>query len=40
MHWRMNAMKRAIKCGKLFDTQNCKVLEDKVVIIEIRPFMM
>lgn len=27
-------MKRAIKCGKLFDTQNCKVLEDKVVIIE------
>lgn len=30
----MNAMKRAIKCGKLFDTQNCKVLEDKVVIIE------
>ena len=30
----MNAMKRAIKCGKLFDTQNCKVLEDKVVIIQ------
>lgn len=30
----MNAMKRAIKCGKLFDSQNCKVLEDKVVIIE------
>ncbi len=27
-------MKRAIKCGKLFDSQNCKVLEDKVVIIE------
>ena len=27
-------MKRAIKCGKLFDTQNCKVLEDKVVIIQ------
>lgn len=30
----MNAMKKAVKCGKLFDTQNCKVLEDKVVIIE------
>lgn len=30
----MNAMKRAIKCGKLFDSQNGKVLEDKVVIIE------
>lgn len=30
----MNAMKQAIKCGKLFDSQNCKVLEDKVVIIE------
>ena len=27
-------MKRAIKCGKLFDSQNCKVLEDKVVIIQ------
>ena len=27
-------MKRAIKCGKLFDSQTCKVLEDKVVIIE------
>ncbi len=27
-------MKRAIKCGKLFDSQNGKVLEDKVVIIE------
>ena len=27
-------MKKAVKCGKLFDTQNCKVLEDKVVIIE------
>lgn len=27
-------MKRAIKCGKLFDSQHCKVLEDKVVIIE------
>ena len=27
-------MKRAIKCGKLFDSQNCKVLENKVVIIE------
>ncbi|RHO53417.1 amidohydrolase family protein [Ruminococcaceae bacterium AM07-15] len=34
MHWRMNAMKRAIKCGKLFDSISCKVLEDKVVIIE------
>lgn len=30
----MNAMKQAIKCGKLFDSQNGKVLEDKVVIIE------
>lgn len=30
----MNAMKRAIKCGKLFDSISCKVLEDKVVIIE------
>lgn len=30
----MNAMKKAVKCGKLFDTQNCKVLENKVVIIE------
>lgn len=30
----MNAMKKAVKCGKLFDTQNCKVLEDKVVIIQ------
>ena len=30
----MNAMKRAIKCGKLFDSQSCKVLEDKVVIIQ------
>ena len=27
-------MKRAIKCGKLFDSISCKVLEDKVVIIE------
>ena len=27
-------MKRAIKCGKLFDSQSCKVLEDKVVIIQ------
>ena len=27
-------MKKAVKCGKLFDTQNCKVLEDKVVIIQ------
>ena len=27
-------MKQAIKCGKLFDSQNGKVLEDKVVIIE------
>ncbi len=27
-------MKRAIKCGRLFDSQNGKVLEDKVVIIE------
>lgn len=30
----MNAMKRAIKCGKLFDSISCKVLEDKVVIIQ------
>ena len=30
----MNAMKRAIKCGKLFDSIGCKVLEDKVVIIQ------
>ena len=30
----MNAMKQAIKCGKLFDSQNGKVLEDKVVIVE------
>ncbi len=27
-------MKKAVKCGKLFDSQNCKVLEDKVVIIQ------
>lgn len=27
-------MKRAIKCGKLFDSISCKVLENKVVIIE------
>ena len=27
-------MKRAIKCGKLFDSIGCKVLEDKVVIIQ------
>ena len=27
-------MKRAIKCGKLFDSISCKVLEDKVVIIQ------
>lgn len=30
----MNAMKKAVKCGKLFDSISCKVLEDKVVIIE------
>ena len=27
-------MKKAVKCGKLFDSISCKVLEDKVVIIE------
>ena len=30
----MNAMKKAVKCGKLFDSISCKVLEDKVVIIQ------
>lgn len=27
-------MKKAVKCGKLFDSISCKVLEDKVVIIQ------
>ena len=30
----MNAMKKAVKCGKLFDSISCKVLENKVVIIQ------
>ena len=27
-------MKTAVKCGKLFDSQNCKVLENQVVVVE------
>jgi imidazolonepropionase-like amidohydrolase len=30
----MRIMKTAVKCGKLFDSQNCKVLENQVVVVE------